>query len=175
MNSNPPFDPLHHPSSLPHAPYEDPVYDQRMAAQQSAASHAALDPITHFILAPILVITFGLAVFSAIHTWPRHAGTHLWWIVLAVALLLLNIKTRSYALKLQDRIIRLEERIRLTALLPPSELALAQALTTRQLIALRFASDAELAALVARTLAENLEPKQIKQSIATWRSDHARV
>ena len=71
--------------------------------------------------------------------------------------------------------IRLEERQRMAALLPAPLLARAGALTERQIVALRFASDAELPTLVDRTLTENLAPKQIKALIATWRPDYYRV
>jgi hypothetical protein len=86
--------------------------------------------------------------------------------------LLLTFKTRIYSLANQDRIIRLEERLRIAALVPAADVL---KLSTKQLIALRFASDAELPALVGRTLAENLDPKAIKRSIATWRPDYHRI
>ena len=93
----------------------------------------------------------------------------------SVALILLNVKSRVYSLAVQDRVIRHEERTRLTALLPVSDHARIAQLTTRQLIALRFASDAELPGLVHKILTQNLDPKAIKQTITTWRPDHQRI
>jgi hypothetical protein len=148
-----------------------------MASKQTAASHGAYDVLTHFILAPIFLINFVLAVVLAFHT----NGTQdlligIWLVILSAAFVLLNIKTRVYSLKIQDRVIRLEERLRLTQLLPAAEAATAiAALSTKQLIGLRFASDAELPALVRATLAENLDQKAIKQRIETWRPDDARI
>jgi hypothetical protein len=107
-----------------------------------------------------------------VRAWPRAQFAHGWSILVAVALVLLLTKCRLYGLADQDRIIRLEERIRIAALVPAAE---AYKLSTAQLIALRFASDAELPALVYRTLAENLDPKTIKQSITTWRPDYQRI
>ena len=85
------------------------------------------------------------------------------------------IKIRLYALRNQDRIIRLEENVRYRALLSPALLERSAILSLRQVIALRFASDAELPALIERTLTEGLQSKAIKQSIQTWRPDTHRV
>jgi hypothetical protein len=82
---------------------------------------------------------------------------------------------RGAALTVQDRIIRLEEHLRLQALLPAEDRAHVNELSIKQLIALRFASNDELPALVRKTLTQNLEPKAIKQSIVNWRGDYDRV
>jgi hypothetical protein len=139
---------------------------------QTAQNHAMFDPLFHFILIPIFLINFIASLTFTVRDWPISPGLHLWEIVVSLALLLLTFKTRIYSLADQDRIIRLEERLRITALAPSADV---YRLSTRQLIALRFASDAELPALVARTLAENLDPKTIKQNITTWRPDNQRI
>ncbi len=146
-----------------------------MPESQSYRSHARFEPPFHFFLLPILLLNLGFAVYSTIHHWPQHRELFLWWILMSLALIVLAGVARGSALKAQDRIIRLEERLRLASLLSPDELSRSRSLTERQLIALRFASDAELPALVSRTLAENLTAKQIKESITSWRPDNFRV
>lgn len=96
-------------------------------------------------------------------------------IVLAVALLTLALKTRLYALKVQDRVIRLEERLRLTQLLAEPLRSRIPELTEDQLVGLRFASDAEIPKLVERALNEKLNRGQIKKAIQNWRPDYWRV
>ena len=95
--------------------------------------------------------------------------------MLAFGFLLLTFKARLYALKVQDRVIRLEERIRLSAILPETLRTRIPELTERQLIALRFAPDAELTDLVRTALDKKLPPKEIKQAIRNWRPDYWRV
>ncbi len=139
---------------------------------QTYANHTRFDPVFHYFLAPVLLIT---VILSFIHL-VKHPGiASLWHVLLAVALLLIAGKARAYALKAQDRVIRLEERMRLATLLPEPLRARIGELTERQLIALRFASDAEIPALVERTLKENLTQKRIKQAIQNWRPDYFRV
>lgn len=144
-------------------------------AEQSFKSHGRTDPAFHFFLGPISLVNLGLAIYYTVHQWPVHSRSHLWWIVMSLALVVGVSLLRGYALKNQDRIIRLEERFRLSRLLTPAELDASHSLTLKQYIALRFASDAELPALVRRTLTERLDPKAIKAGIQTWRPDHDRV
>jgi hypothetical protein len=146
-----------------------------MAKPQSYANHTRYDPLFHFFVIPLLLVNLGFAIYATIHAWPGYRHTHLWWIVMSLVFLGLAGVARSSALRAQDRIIRLEERLRMALLLPTAELPIVEALTLRQIIALRFASDAELPALALRAATEGLTPKQIKQSIVTWRPDEHRV
>jgi hypothetical protein len=93
-------------------------------------------------------------------------------LLLAAAVLGLVALIRRYTTRLQDRIIRLEMRLRLAGLGREPDVT---RLTTRQLVALRFASDAELAALLDRALAENLTPDQIKRAVTSWQADRMRT
>jgi len=139
---------------------------------QTYANHGRLDPWFHFFLAPITLI---ILIASIVHV-VRHP--HPWGavhVVLAFALFMLVFKVRSYPLRVQDRVIRLEERLRLATLLPEPLRSRINELDIPQLIALRFASDAEIPALVERTLNEKLTRKQIKQAIQNWRADNFRV
>ena len=146
---------------------------------QTFANHTRFDPLFHFVLIPIFAL--GL-LMSLIHFFAHlgegdfrdhfHAALL---IVLAVALLTWLLKTRLYALKVQDRVIRLEERLRLMQLAPEPLRSRISELTEGQLIALRFASDAELPKLAERALNEKLSRKEIKKSIRNWRPDYWRV
>ena len=139
---------------------------------QNYENHVRFDPLTHFTLAPLAVILVALSIRLCIQ---QPNVLHFILIVLEIAVFLIAMKSRFYSLKVQDRIIRLEERLRLQALLPPNEHDHIQKVTIPQLVALRFASDAELPALFHRAIHEGLTPKQIKQNIQTWRADEFRV
>lgn len=136
---------------------------------------AALNPITHFIVMPILFGSLLLAVYLTLTQRAANPVLYPWLIVVFLALMLLNMQSRLYALRVQDRVIRLEERLRLATLLPREQLAEVLPLTTAQLIGLRFAPDAELPALALRAVRENLSQKAIKEAIGGWRPDNARV
>jgi len=146
---------------------------------QSYAHHTRWDPLFHFFLVPV----FGLGLLmSLVHFFAHLAHSDFrenfhaaLLILLATALLVAVFKIRIYALKVQDRVIRLEERLRLSQLLPEALRARIPELTVDQLCGLRFASDAEVPTLVERTLKEKLSRKEIKHAIKTWRPDYWRV
>ena len=146
---------------------------------QSYANHTRFDPPFHFFLIPV----FGLGVILALihffyhfsHSDFRDNFHAFLLILLALALLTMAFKERLYALKVQDRVIRLEERLRLSQLLPEPLRSRIPELTEDQLIGLRFASDAEVPKLVERALNEKLSRKEIKKAIQNWRPDYWRV
>lgn len=148
-------------------------------AQQSYAHHTRWDPWFHFFLGPIFVIGLIMTLihfFAHLSTSDLRENIHAFLlIVLAIAMLTLTLKVRLYALKVQDRVIRLEERLRLAMLLPEPLRARIPELTEGQLIGLRFASDAEVPKLVERALSEKLSRDDIKKAIQTWRPDYWRV
>ena len=139
---------------------------------QSLANHVRLDPPFHFFVLPVFAITVVVALVHLV----MHPGLHAAWLfVFAIAAATAVVKARTYALKVQDRVIRLEERLRLAILLDKPLRARITELTESQLVALRFASDAELPALAARALTEKLSNAEIKKAITQWRADYWRV
>jgi hypothetical protein len=158
-----------------HSGQEQPLYDSAMPAQQNFKNHASFAPAWHFFVVPVALINIVLSIYYTIHQWPMHSRSHLWWIVMSFAFFFAVGTSRQFALKDQDRIIRLEEKLRYASLLAPAQVVRAQALTLQQIIALRFASDAELPGLIDRAIAESLAPKQIKQAITDWRADYNRI
>jgi hypothetical protein len=139
---------------------------------QSFANHTRRHPPFHFFLIPVLLLNL---IFSIVHV-VRHPGlVAAWLVILSAAILLLALLVRMNPVKVQDRLIRLEERLRLTALLPEPLRARIPELTEKQLVALRFASDEEIPKLVEETLSRNLDAKEIKKKIQNWRPDYFRV
>jgi hypothetical protein len=143
---------------------------------QSYAHHTRWDPLFHFFVLPVFILAVLTAVVLhlIIHLRP-HPLHGVMLTLFAVAMLIAIFKIRLYALKVQDRVIRLEERLRLVAVLPEQLRARIPELTERQLIALRFASDGELAGLAQKAMNEKLSPDEIKKSIQNWRADNWRV
>jgi hypothetical protein len=146
---------------------------------QNYEHHTRWDPAFHFFLIPVFVLGLLMTIVHLVAHFTTsdfrdnfHACLL---ILLASALLVAVFKIRLYSLKVQDRVIRLEERLRLAMLLPEPLRARIPELTVGQLVALRFAADAELPALAARALNEKLSRADIKKSIKTWRPDNWRV
>jgi hypothetical protein len=137
---------------------------------QTYASHRRMDPWYHYGALGLWILSLGLAVR---HTMHHHAG-YSQFVLLALILILL-LKVRTYALRVQDRLIRLEETLRLKALLPEPLQAGIQRLKPAQFVALRFASDEELPARMEEALQENLGGEAIKKRIQVWRPDEFRV
>jgi hypothetical protein len=139
---------------------------------QTLANHVRIDPPFHYFVLPVFVISWIVSIVFLV----RHPGfLHFWIVIFNTALIVAAIRFRQYALKVQDRVIRLEERLRLATLLPESLRPQIANLRERQFIALRFASDQEVPALVERALAANLAPADIKKLIKDWRPDYWRV
>jgi small-conductance mechanosensitive channel len=140
---------------------------------QDFENHAKMVPLYHYVGSPLFLLaflTFGyltVADFSV---------ERLAFMAVLVYLGIVGLYARLFALGVQDRVIRLEERLRLQRLLPEALRLRIGELTTRQLIALRFASDAEVAELAVRVLSGELtDPKEIKRAVRSWRADHQRV
>ena len=139
---------------------------------QNYKNHTRLDPAFHFFLLPVV----GGNVFAAIwNLWQNPGLASGWLVILAIAGAIAVVKIRTYALKAQDRVIRLEERLRLAQVLPAAQRGRITELTEPQLIALRFAPDAEIPSLVEKTLAGKMAARDIKQAIGNWRPDYFRV
>ena len=139
---------------------------------QNFSNHTRYDPLFHFFVLPVI----SLVLLAAIVHLFRFPGLHSALLLLAIlAASVVVFKLRLYPLKVQDRVIRLEERLRLATLLDPALRPRIPEFTEAQLIALRFASDAELPALGARALNEKLTAQEIKKAIQHWRPDYWRV
>ena len=140
---------------------------------QSYKKHARLLPPFHFFVLPVLLVNF---VNSLRHLWQdptQHFGFEA---VVAAALLMLAFLSRVQALTVQDRVIRLEMRLRLRGILPPDLQPNIEQLTHRQMVALRFASDGEMVELVRDVVAGKLPTsKDIKMRIKNWQGDWLRA
>lgn len=146
-----------------------------MPAAQTYKNHVRFDPPWHFFIAPMLLLNVFVMVYETIHHWPQHRYMFLWCDIISFVLLFAVGRARMHSLRVQDRVIRIEERLRFATLLPADLLARTQSLSIQQIVGLRFASDQELPQLVRRALDENLTQKQIKQSISAWRPDYLRA
>lgn len=140
---------------------------------QTFSNHTRWQPPIHYFVLPVMLINVFWAVIVFIKDPNRNSG---WWIIVSLALLVLVFFVRLNPLKAQDRIIRLEERLRYQQVLSPAVFQQTNALKTGQIIALRFAGDDELEELVGAVLAGKLtKGVEIKRAIKNWRADTFRV
>ncbi len=144
----------------------------RSSAEQTYATHNRWLVPWHFIAFPLLLIN---VIVAAVALFKNPGSTTVWLLLVAVALVLTVFTARTMAITNQDRLIRLEERIRQNQLRPGREADVTK-LAVDQLVALRFASDAEAPGLVDRVLAGDLSGRNdIKKAVKVWRGDTLRV
>jgi cell division protein FtsL len=143
-------------------------------AEQNFANHVRWVPGFHYFVMPVMALNFGWSIYRlkvANFSLDAFVG-----VLVAAALVGLMLYARLFALSVQNRVIRLEERMRLERLLPEDLKPRIAEFSCRQLIAMRFASDAELPGLARKVLADNIqEGGAIKQIIQTWRPDYLRA
>jgi len=142
------------------------------SAPQNLKNHGRLDPLFHVVTFFALVVNLVIAVVYTVHHFSYYSE---WLVFLSVLVFVPYFKLRTYPLKVQDRVIRLEERIRLQALAPSEWHTQIYRLSEDQLIGLRFAGDDEVVELAKQALEHNLTRKQIKERIKNWRPDNWRV
>ena len=141
--------------------------------EQTYKKHVRWLPLFHFFVMPILLVNVLVAGWTLVRV-PGLAAA--WGLVFAIGLLALGFVSRTQALTVQDRVIRLEMRLKLRGLLPADLQPRINELTHRQLVALRFASDAELPDLVREVLAGKLATsKDIKMRVRSWQADWLRA
>lgn len=141
---------------------------------QNVENHARFYPLYHFVAVPLLGINLIIRIVYAI----MHRGARLvWWeIVVAIALLAFVLAARVMVLTVQDRLIMLEERLRMQRVLPSDLQSRVGELSRGQLISLRFCPDDELPELTRAVLTDKIGArKEIKQRIRNWRADHVRA
>ncbi len=143
------------------------------AGTQNLSNHAKFVPLFHFVAVPILLVNLFETAYRAVlnPSWNLILPA-----LVAFALVLLAFLARTFALKVQDRVIRLEMRLRMRELLPADLAARIPEFTAGQLVALRFAGDAELPGLARKVLDDRMENrKAIKEMVKDWQADHLRA
>ena len=142
-------------------------------AEQNYKNHFRFFPPFHFFVAPVLLINVFVAAY-VVYGAPSAFGV--WELIVAIALVTLAFVARVMALSVQDRVIRLEMRLRMREVLPADLQARIPEITCEQLVGLRFASDAELPVLVRKVLAGELKTtRQIKKQVGQWQPDYLRA
>ncbi|PYS98935.1 MAG: hypothetical protein DMF63_12725 [Acidobacteria bacterium] len=144
-----------------------------MPEQQTYGNHVRYFPLFHFVLTPLLALNF---IYQAVRLYQEPSLDRAVFTILSLGFVGMILAARLQALKAQDRVIRLEERLRYRELLPPDLAGRASDLSFGQIVALRFAHDDELADLLRRTCdGEFAASKDIKLAIKNWRGDYHRV
>jgi len=140
---------------------------------QTFANHARIVPVYHYVAFPLFAVNFFFALYQVVTAF---SWANLVAFGVAVALILLFFVARVMALTVQDRVIRLEETLRMRALLPADLQPRIGEFSVKQMVALRFASDAELPDLARKVLDEKIQgQKAIKQLVRDWRADFQRA
>jgi Family of unknown function (DUF6526) len=143
-------------------------------AEQTFANHTRFFPPFHFFLMPVLLINLGVQLHWMKVFWFSYTG--IFGVLMALALIVGFLTARMFALSVQDRVIRLEERLRYQRLLPADLQPRIEEFTIAQLVSLRFASDAELPALARKVLDEKLQGRRvIKKLVKNWKPDYLRA
>lgn len=141
---------------------------------QNYSNHSRLNPLHHFVIIPLSVFLLVWSLLKFLNS-ENSLAEKIFFIIAAICILLVGLISRLYALKNQDRLIRIEMRLRYFELTGNSLSTIENKLTLSQLIALRFAGDDELIDLINDTLNKNLSSKEIKKSIKNWKADYNRV
>ena len=143
-------------------------------AEQNCENHRKVFPPFHFFVMPVMILNL---IWSLSRLWRLgFSWDGLERVLLALGLALGFLTARMMALKVQDRVIRLEERLRYERVLPADLKPRIGEFTVPQLVSLRFAGDAELPALARKVLDEKMsERKAIKQMVKTWKPDYLRA
>lgn len=143
---------------------------------QNYKNHTRYFPLHHFVVTPLTLIIMAWSLVNLFTVWGTDEVSQAWYFMcIAFVLLLIPVVARIYALKSQDRIIRLEMRQRYFELTGKSFLKLENKLRLSQIIALRFAGDEELFSLMDKAIKDKLTAKEIKKSIKHWQEDRRRV
>lgn len=141
--------------------------------QQNFENHAMIVPGYHYLATALMVLPTLYFLFqTAFHFSVQNLAT----VLFMVGVIVVGLYARVFPLGVQDRVIRLEERLRMERLLPADQKGRIGEFSTAQLVGLRYASDEELPALARRVLDEGITDKKvIKQAVKSWRADDQRI
>ena len=139
---------------------------------QNFKNHTQFVPVFHYVTLPLLLLVIVGAVVNLVNSSQQNLNTSILIFLLSIVTLLVSFFARIFALKAQDRAIKAEENFRhFIATGKPLD----KAMTTAQIVALRFAGNEEFVALAQKAVTENMSSKEIKMAIQNWRGDYNRV